>query len=260
LTETTTPAFKQKMRDGAAQLGVRSQFCSSVVVEALGFCGFDYVYIDMEHSPNSIMMVLEQCQALGATPAQPVVRVPTNDAIVIQQLLDAGVENIVVPMVETAEEARQAVAATRYPPHGTRSAAKYHRGNRYGNLSGYETTIEDRICLVVQIESAAAVSRVAEIAAVDGVDGLLFGPADLAADMGHFGKTEHPEVVAAIQGALGTVIDAGKLAGMSTGDPALARDWVARGCSFVSIAGDIPLLVGQANRALALARGVLSQA
>ena len=255
MTTALAPSFKQQMLDGHPQIGVRTQFCSPIVAEALGFCGFDYVYIDMEHSPNDLTSVMHQCQALAGTGAHPVVRLPTNDASIIQSLLDVGVENLVVPMVESAEEARRAAAATRYPPDGIRSAARSHRGNRYGTLDGYRHIAESRQCLIVQIESRAAISRIAEIAAVEGVHGLLFGPADLAADFGHFGNSEHPDVVGAIEGAIGAILAAGKLAGMSSGDPAQASHWVAKGCRFVSVAGDVPLRVGQAKRALAAARG-----
>jgi 2-keto-3-deoxy-L-rhamnonate aldolase RhmA len=253
VTAELAPSFKEQMRNGVPQIGVRTQLCSPIVAEALGFCGFDYVYIDMEHSPNDLMSVLHQCQALAGTGAHPVVRLPTNDVSTIQSLLDIGVENLVVPLVETAEEARKAASAMRYPPDGIRSAARSHRGNRYGTLDGYRDLAARRLCLVVQIESRAAVGRIADIAAVDGVDGLLFGPADLAADLGHFGKTEHPEVVDMIEGGIEAILRAGKLAGMSSGDPALAPRWFDRGCRFVSVAGDLPMLVGQAKRAHATA-------
>ena len=250
-----TVSFKQRMRSGIPQIGIRSQFCSPIVVEALGFSGFDYVYIDMEHSPNDLRSVLAQCHAVAGTPAVPVVRLPSNDLVLIQQLLDAGIENLVVPMVDDAEQGRRAASATMYAPRGIRSAARAHRGNRYGNLKEYEQTVDDRICLIVQIESRTGVENVAEIAAVDGIDGLLFGPADLAADLGHFGETEHPDVTAAIERGLAGILGAGKFAGMSTGDASLAPGWLSKGCRFISVAGDIPLLIGGARRALALAMG-----
>ncbi|WP_158746300.1 HpcH/HpaI aldolase/citrate lyase family protein [Acidisphaera sp. L21] len=224
------------------------------MAEALGYAGCDYVYIDMEHSPNSLMSVLHQAQALAGTGASAVVRLPSDDPAVIQGLLDIGIETLVVPMVETAAQAQRVASAALYPPRGLRSAARFHRGNRYDNLDLGPTRGEDRICLIVQIESRTAIRNVAEIAAVDGIDALLFGPADLAADMGHFGQTEHPEVVAAIEDAVATILRAGKIVGMSTGEPSLAAGWLARGCSFISVGGDLPLLLGQAKRSLAAAR------
>lgn len=254
MSTTPRPSFKQRLRGGGRLVGVRTQFCSPVVVEALGWCGFDYVYIDMEHAPNDLMSVVAQCHALGECDAVPVVRLPNNAPVLIQQMLDAGIENIVVPMVETPEEAAMAVAATRFPPRGIRSAAKAHRGNRYGAIADYEATVDERICLVVQIESRAAVGRIAEIAAVEGVDGLLFGPADLAADMGRLGSADHEEVTQLIAGAVPSILAAGKLAGMSLSNPARAQLWLDRGCSFVSVGGDIQMLVTAARKASAQAR------
>jgi 4-hydroxy-2-oxoheptanedioate aldolase len=254
LSQPALSSFKQRLRSGQNLAGIRSQFCSSIVAEALGFSGIDYVYIDMEHSPNSLMSVLELCQALAGTPAIPVVRLPTNDHVLIQQLLDVGIENLVIPMVEDADEARSAASATRYPPKGVRSVARVHRGNRYGRaVAEYERDVEDRVCLTVQIESRAALGRLAEIVAVEGVDAVLFGPGDLAADFGHFGKTEHPEVLAAISEGIKTVLKAGKLVGMSTADPALAREWFDAGCRFVSVGGDIQMLMRTATQAAAAA-------
>ena len=247
-------SFKQKLRAGIPQIGIRSQLCSPIVAEAFGFCGFDYIYIDMEHSPNDLMSVLHQAQAIAGTTAETVVRIPSNDIVLIQRLLDVGVENIVVPMVETAQEARLAASAVRYPPHGIRSLARVHRGNGYGTDDNYASSVSDRICLVAQIESQAAVERASEIASVDGVDAVLFGPADLAADMGYPGKTEHPEVLSTIEGGLKKILAAGKFAGMSTTDPTIAAEWFAKGCGLVSIASDLQTLVREAGRLLGATR------
>jgi 2-keto-3-deoxy-L-rhamnonate aldolase RhmA len=230
------------------QIGVRTQIASAMVAEALGYCGFDYVYIDMEHSPADPLSVMQQCQAVQATPAYPVVRLPSNDPILIQKLLDLGVENFVVPMVDTVDQARAVVAATRYPPSGIRSFARVHRGNRYGSDVDYPRTAADRICVIVQAETRTALANIKEIATVPGLDGVLFGPADLAADMGYIGNPDGPEVSAAIRGAISSIIAAGGRAGMSTGSAAKGRDWLAAGCGFVSVAGDLAILVGQARR------------
>jgi 4-hydroxy-2-oxoheptanedioate aldolase len=253
------PSFKQAIEGGAVQIGVRSQFCSPIVAEALGFCGYDYVYIDMEHSPNDLMSVLGQAQALAGTGAYAVVRLPSDDPAMIQGLLDIGIENLVVPMVESAEQAKRVAKAALYAPRGGRSAARFTRGNHYGNRDLGPLRGEDRLCLTVQIESRAAISRIAEIADVDGIDALLFGPNDMAADFGHFGNAEHPEVVAAIEGAIEVIKRSGKLVGMSTGKFELCGHWLAKGCQFISIAGDMPLLVGQAQKALAAVRNAPSR-
>jgi len=251
---TAKTSFKQALRSGVPQIGYRSQLCSPMVAEALAWCGFDYIYIDMEHAPNDLMSVVQQSQAIGGTPAYPVVRLPTNDSVLIQQMLDAGVDNIVVPMVETPEEAASAAAATRYPPKGIRSAARVHRGSRYGAIADYDTTANELTCLVVQVETRSAVERVAEIAAVEGVDGVLFGPGDLAADLGYLGDADHPEVIALMEAAIPKIRAAGKFAGMSSSNPARTQGWLAKGCNFISIGGDMQLLVTHARNASKTAR------
>ncbi len=240
-------SFIAEMRAGRRQIGLRSQLCSPIAAEALGLSGCDYVYVDMEHSPNDLMSVLQQSQAVAGTPAHVLVRLPKLDSLLIQQLLDLGIENIVVPMVETAEEARTAVAATRYPPHGIRSVARVHRGNHYGGDSDYLDAIDERICLIVMIETRAALGHIEEIAAVDGVHGVLIGPADLAADFGHARAANHPEVMNAIADAIPKIRAAGAFAGMTAGDGATGRNWLNKGCQFVSVGGDIQILASQAR-------------
>jgi 2-keto-3-deoxy-L-rhamnonate aldolase RhmA len=244
---TRSPGLKERLRaraGGAPQIGIRSQLCSPIVAEVLGFSGFDYVYIDMEHAPNELMGVLQQCQAIAGTPAVPVVRLPGNDEGLIQRLLDVGIESLVVPMVESVEAARHAVAATRYPPQGIRSAARNHRGNRYGIEPDYAARIGDRLCLTVQLETAAALSRAAAISGVDGVDAVLFGPGDLAADLGHFGRQDDPAVVAAINAAIPKIREAKKFVGMSVGNMDAGRYWIGQGVDFISVQGDLALLAG----------------
>jgi 4-hydroxy-2-oxoheptanedioate aldolase len=250
-----TQSLKRRMQTGAPQIGIRSQLCSMIAAEALGFCGFDYVYLDMEHAPNNLMLVLQQCQALAGTPAVPVVRIPSNDTVLIQQLLDVGIENIVVPMVETVKDAERAASATLYPPLGVRSFAGVHRGNEYGGTKDYNATVEDRLCLIVQIESRAALSRISEISSVVGVTGILFGPADLAADFGLLGQADHPEIVEAIESSIQKVKRAGKFVGMSTGSGGSGKAWLAKGCDFVSVGGDLRTLTSGARRLSATAHG-----
>lgn len=244
-------SFKQALKAARPLVGVRTQIDSPMVAEALGFCGFDYVYIDMEHSHADLRSVMQQCQAVAATPAHPVVRISSNDPVLIQQLLDLGVQSIVVPMIDTAEDARRAVAATRYPPEGIRSVSRVHRGNRYGADPDYAKHAGDSICVIVQAETRTALQNIDAIASVPGLDGVLFGPADLSADLGFIGQADHPDVTAAILKAIGRIRAAGAYAGMSTNDPVRAREWLAAGCQFVSAAGDMALMVGQARRVAA---------
>jgi 2-keto-3-deoxy-L-rhamnonate aldolase RhmA len=243
-------SFKSRLQSGAPQIGIRSQLCSALAAEAIASCGYDYVYLDMEHAPNDLMSILHQANAIAAASSHTVVRLPGNDGLLMQRLLDLGINNLVIPMVESANDAARAVAATRYSPKGNRSAAAAHRGNRFGLDATYLSHVLERICLIVQVESRAGLKHVSEIAAVDGVDGILFGPADLAADLGHLGNATHAEVVAAIGGGVERVRAAGKFPGMSTADPKLARDWFARGCCFVSIGADLQLLTRSAHHHL----------
>jgi 4-hydroxy-2-oxoheptanedioate aldolase len=257
LAHQETLSFKQRLKAGQRLVGVRSQICSPIVAEALGFSGFDYVYIDMEHSPNNLMLVLLQCQALAGTPAIPVIRLPTNDIVLIQQLLDIGVENIVVPMVETVAAAAHAASAMRYPPRGIRSVARVHRGNKYGRAADeYDRTVDDRVCFFAQIESRGALNIIADIANVDGVDGVLFGPGDIAADFGHMGQTEHPEVLGAIDEGVRAALATGKLVGMSTADPKFGREWLDKGCQFVSVGGELQMLMKAASLAAVTAGAI----
>jgi 2-keto-3-deoxy-L-rhamnonate aldolase RhmA len=242
--------FKSSMLAGKPQVGIRSQLCSAIAAEAIASCGYDYVYLDMEHAPNDLMSVLHQANAIAAAGSHTVVRLPGNDGLLIQRLLDLGIDNLVIPMVESEGDAKSAVAATRYPPQGNRSAAAVHRGNRFGIETDYIATIKDRICLIVQVESRRGLENAAEIAAVDGIDGILFGPADLAADLGHLGSATHPDVVTAITQGIALVRGAGKLAGMSTADAVAAKDWFEKGCCFVSIGGDLQLLTRGAQQLL----------
>jgi 2-keto-3-deoxy-L-rhamnonate aldolase RhmA len=239
--------YKVRMRE-KAQIGIRSQLASPIVAELLGSTGFDFIYIDMEHAPNELLAVIQQCQALAGTPAEPVVRVPENSHSIIARMLDAGVENLVVPMVESREEAEHAAAATRFPPKGKRGFGGVHRGSRFGLDANYVASLDDRVCLTVQVESRKGLANLKEIAATDGVDCVLFGPADLAADMGYLGQQEHKDVVAAIEAGVATVVGAGKFAGMSTGSPESGRKWVEKGCRSVSIAGDMAILAREARR------------
>jgi 2-keto-3-deoxy-L-rhamnonate aldolase RhmA len=239
--------FKAAMLAAKPQIGIRSQLCSAIAAEAVASCGYDYVYIDMEHAPNDPMSVLHQAHAVAAAGSHTVVRLPGNDGLLIARLLDLGIDNLVIPMVESEADAKRAVAATRYPPQGNRSAAAVHRGNRFGLDNEYIHTVSDRICLIVQIESRRGLENISEIAAVDGIDALLFGPADLAADLGHLGSATHPDVVAAISKGVALVCSAGKLAGMSTAEGSAGKEWFGKGCRFVSIGGDLQLLTRTAQ-------------
>ena len=242
--------FKQAIREGRARIGLWASLCSNIAAEVTAGAGFDWILIDTEHAPNELPMVLSQLQALVAGTAAPVVRPAWNDLVLIKRLLDAGVQNLLVPYVQTPEEARAAVAAIRYPPQGIRGVAVSHRANRYGRVKDYLTRANEEICLLVQIETGLALQNLEAIAAVEGVDGLFIGPSDLAASLGHLGDNAHPKVRAAIEDAFKRIRQAGKAPGILATDEAEARHWLAAGCVVLAVGSDVGLLA-RSSEALA---------
>ena len=213
---------------------------------------FRSLLLDGEHAPNNLRTLLAQLQALAAYPVHPVVRPVNDDRALIKQLLDIGVQSLLVPMVESAEQARAIVAATRYAPEGVRGVGfGLARASRWGRISDYQRRAADELCVLVQIESRAGLERVAEIASVEGIDGVFIGPADLAADMGKPGNPADPEVRGAIVDAINTIRAAGKPAGtLAVGEP-LARTFFGLGCCFVAAGVDATLLARAADQLVA---------
>jgi 4-hydroxy-2-oxoheptanedioate aldolase len=250
--DTSLPSnpFKRALQEGRPQIGLWSSLCSNVVAEVIAGAGFDWILIDTEHAPNELPMVLSQLQALARGTAAPIVRPAWNDLVLVKRLLDIGVQNLLIPYVQTAEEARAAVAATRYPPQGARGVAVTHRGNQYGRIHDYYRRIGDEICVLVQIETALAVQNIEAIAAVPGVDGLFIGPSDLAAALGHVGESGHPEVRAVIEDALQRIRKTGKAPGILAPIEADARHWLSLGCVVLGVGGDVGLLA-RSSEALA---------
>ena len=235
--------LKAALDRGEMQSGLWLAMASPLGAELAGNAGFDWCLIDAEHGPNTLTTIMAQLQALAGTRAQPVVRVPFGADWILKQVLDLGVQTLVVPMVNTAEQARRVAAAVRYPGQGVRGmGAVLSRASGYGEIVDYVTSANDEICLFVQIESAEAVANVDEIAAVDGVDGLFVGPADLSADMGHVGQPGHPRVQAAIAQAHAAAQAAGKVAGTITFDPAEFHSLAAQGVRFLGLGGDVQVL------------------
>ena len=216
---------------------------SPLVAEICAGSGLDWLLIDMEHSPNGLESVLAQLQAVAAYPVTPVVRVPGNDVVTIKQVLDLGAQNVLVPMVSSADEARAAVEAVRYPPGGRRGVGSaLARSARWNRVEGYLAEADEHVSLFVQIETAEGVEAAAGIAAVDGVDGVFVGPSDLAASMGLLGQQRHPDVVAAVHRTFDAVRTAGTPVGVNAFDPAVAREYVEAGASFVLVGADVTLL------------------
>jgi 4-hydroxy-2-oxoheptanedioate aldolase len=234
--------FKRAVVEGRMQLGLWCSMCSNIAAEVIAGAGFDWILIDTEHAPNELPIVFSQLQALVGGTAAPIVRPAWNDTVLMKRLLDIGVQNFLVPYVQTAEEARAAVAATRYPPQGIRGVAVTHRGNRYGRIKDYFKRANDEICVLVQIESATALKNLEAIAAVEGVDGLFIGPSDLAAALGHLGDNGHPEVRAAIEDAFHRIRKAGKAPGILAPAEADARHWLSLGCVVLAVGSDVGIL------------------
>ncbi|AOX45267.1 aldolase/citrate lyase family protein [Microbacterium sp. BH-3-3-3] len=222
-----------------------------VVAEVAAGSGLDWLLIDMEHSATSIEQVLVQLQVVAAYPITPVVRVPANDVVTIKRVLDVGAQNLIVPMVSSADEARAAVAATRYPPQGVRGVGSaLARSARWNRIDGYLAEAAEHVSLTVQIETTAGVAAAAEIAAVEGVDAVFVGPSDLSASLGLLGQQSHPDVVAAVHAVFAAARDAGTPVGVNAFDPAVAEAYLDAGADFVAVGADVALLA-RASEALA---------
>jgi 4-hydroxy-2-oxoheptanedioate aldolase len=241
--------FKAALAEGRTQIGLWVTIPGSDNAEAMAGCGFDWLLVDTEHSTVSLDTVKSMLQAIAAYPVSAAVRPGWNDAVEIKRILDAGAQTILVPYVQNAEEAARAVAAVRYPPAGLRGVAGITRASRYGLVDGYTAAADSEICLLVQVETAAALTQIEAIAAVDGVDGIFIGPADLAASMGHPGNPSAPQVRAAILDGITRIRAAGKPAGILSLDPALLKDAVAAGSVFTAVDVDQAILLRGARAA-----------
>lgn len=251
-----TNPFKTALAKGQQQIGLWLSLAQPYTAELCATAGFDWLLIDGEHAPNDVRSLLTQLQAVAPYRAHPIVRVVQGDTALIKQVLDIGAQTILVPMVDTPEQAAAAAAATRYPPLGVRgvgSAAA--RASRWSARQGYVNEANDEVCLLVQAETATALKNLEAICAVDGVHGVFIGPADLAASMGHRGNPGHPEVQAAIDGAIRTIIARGKAAGTLSVDNAASRRYLGLGVQFIAVGIEASLLA-QATRRLAAEFGV----
>jgi 4-hydroxy-2-oxoheptanedioate aldolase len=241
--------FKTALAARQPQVGLWLSMADPYMAEVSATTGFDWLLIDGEHAPNDLRSTLAALQAVAPHSAQPVVRAVNGDTALIKQLLDIGARSLLMPMVDTAEQARALVSATRYPPRGIRGVGSaVGRASQWSSRADYLDTADDEVCLLVQAETVTALSNLAAICAVDGVHGVFIGPADLAASMGHRGRPGHPEVQAAIEAAMQTIVASGKAAGTLTSDPTLARRYLDLGCTFVAVGVDVLLYAGAARR------------
>ncbi|AXL50676.1 2-keto-3-deoxy-L-rhamnonate aldolase [Paraburkholderia caffeinilytica] len=249
--------FKAALANGQRQIGFWLSMADAYLAEVSATAGFEWLLIDAEHAPNDVRSILAQLQAVAPYSAEAVVRPVNDDPALLKRLLDIGARNLLIPMIDTADQARACVAAVRYPPHGIRGVGSaVGRASRWSLRTDYLDIADSEICLLVQAETVAALDNLEAICAVDGVDGVFIGPADLAASMGHRGKPGHPEVQNAIEAAMRTIVASGKAAGTLTSDPVLARRYLELGCTFVATGVDILMF---ANAARKLAREFIEQ-
>jgi 4-hydroxy-2-oxoheptanedioate aldolase len=234
--------FKRALKAGKAQIGLWSSLSSSYSVEVIAGAGFDWILLDCEHSPNDLENLLTQLQAAAPYPSHPVVRVPWNDMVTIKRVLDVGAQSLLIPYVSTAEEARAAVSYTRYPPAGVRGVAGTTRATRFGRIKDYAKRAHEEICVLVQVETQGALDNIEAICAVDGVDGVFIGPADLHASLGHTGEIANPAVKPLIDEAIRRIRKKNKAPGILTPNEADAKHWLGCGALFVAVGADVGIL------------------
>ncbi|MEM7520865.1 MAG: HpcH/HpaI aldolase/citrate lyase family protein [Pseudomonadota bacterium] len=250
-------AFKAALKNGETLFGCWLALASSYSTEMMGTAGFDWLLIDNEHAPNDLRTTLAQLQVLEASESAALVRVPVGDTVILKRMLDAGAQSILVPMVESAQQARDLVKDVTYPPEGRRGVGySLTRASRFSEIADYGTTADAEICLLIQVENRAGLAALDEILTVEGIDGVFIGPADLAADMGHMGNPGHTDVQAAIMDALRRIRAAGKAPGILSTKDEMTHDALAAGAQFVAVSADVLLLVNSARAMAAKWRGI----
>ena len=250
--KTPENTFRSALARGEQQIGLWLALADSYPAELCAGCGYDWLLIDGEHAPNDLRSMLAALQAVAPYPTRPVVRIPKGDDALIKQVLELGATTLLVPMVESAQQAEELVRAMRYPPQGIRGVGSgIARSARWSRYPNYLHEANDQMCLLVQVETREALAQIDAIAAVDGVDGVFIGPADLSASMGLLGQPAHPDVKAAIEGAIASIRRAGKSPGILCADEALARRYIEAGAQFVAVGVDTSLLVKAASALVA---------
>jgi 4-hydroxy-2-oxoheptanedioate aldolase len=234
--------FKRALKECKPQIGLWSSLSSNYTVEVIAGAGFDWILLDTEHSPSDLENLLTQLQAAAPYPSHPVVRVAWNDMVTIKRVLDIGAQSLLVPYVSSADEARNAVSFTRYPPAGVRGVAGTTRATRFGRVQDYARRAHEEICLLVQVETQQALDNIDAISAIDGVDGIFIGPADLHASLGHAGEIANPKVKPLIEDAIRRIRKSGKAPGILTPSEADARHWLECGALFVAVGSDVGIL------------------
>lgn len=251
--------FKKAIGEGRQQIGLWSALSSAYTTEIIAGSGFDWLCLDAEHSPNDVLNILPQLQAMADSPTSAMVRPPWNDMVLIKRYLDIGVQTLLIPYVQNADEAHAAVRSTRYPPAGVRGVSVVSRATEYGRVKNYMAHAASEICVIVQVETLEALDHIEAIAAIDGVDGLFIGPSDLAASMGYLGQPGHGEVKRLIEATIPRIKAAGKPAGILTGDMDFAQRCIDLGSIFTAIGVDAAILARETEKLAAKFRPVLGQ-
>lgn len=245
--------FKAGLQKGEVQIGLWLSSTSSYLAEIAATSGYDWLLIDGEHAPNTAQDLYHQLQAIAPYNSQPVIRPLEGSRALIKQVLDMGARTLLIPMVDDATQAREVVAATRYPPEGVRGVgASVARAARWGRVENYMARANEEFCLLIQMESKAALENLDEILAVEGIDGVFIGPADLSASLGYPDNAGHPEVQRVIQQSLRRIRDAGKAAGFLAVNPAMAEKCIEWGANFVAVGVDTMLYSEALDNRLAL--------
>ncbi len=240
--------FKSAITNGRLQIGLWQSLGSATTAELCAHTGFDWLLIDGEHGPNDLRSIRDQLQTVNPSPSHAVVRVPGVDVVWVKQVMDAGAQTVLVPLVNTAEDAALMAAAMRYPPEGIRgNGAGAVRASRYGMDRDYLHTANAQACLLVQAETRQALENLDAICATDGVDGVFIGPSDLATSLGHHGDPLHPEVQAAIEDAITRIAASGKAPGILMANDERVRRYMELGALFIAVGSDVGLLTGAAQ-------------
>jgi len=245
--------FKNALAKGEVQIGLWLSTATSYMAEIAATSGYDWLLIDGEHAPNTIQTQYAQLQAIAPYPSHPIIRLVEGNRTLVKQTLDIGAQTLLVPMVNTAQEAQEMVLAMRYPPKGVRGVgASVARAARWGRVDHYMQNVEDSLCLLVQVETKTAIENLDEIIKVDGVDGVFIGPADLSASLGHLDNAGHPEVQAIIEKSIKRICASGKAAGILAVNPEMAKQYIEWGASFVAVAVDTMLYTQALDTTLAI--------
>jgi len=235
--------FKAAMRNGETLYGLWLGLPDPICAEIAAGAGFEWVLVDGEHAPFELRDIQAHLQTMAAFDVPALVRPVEGRTALLKQILDVGAQTVLVPMVDTAAQAKQLVRDVRYAPDGIRGmGAALARASHWNGIKGYTQRANEEICLLVQAETVTAMENLPEIVAIDGVDGVFIGPADLSASMGYPGQPSHPEVVDAIESGIKTIVNAGKAAGVLAVDEKLARHYASVGANFIGVGVDVSLL------------------